>query len=53
LPFLLRKFVQTFVTAPFVYQWFEETTAIVTMGDERIELNGTVFHENTFLTEMH
>ncbi|KAI8920889.1 oxidative stress survival, Svf1-like protein [Powellomyces hirtus] len=49
LPYLVRKFIQTCITAPFVYQWFEDATANVTIGDEKFTLNGKVFHENAFL----
>jgi hypothetical protein len=49
LPFVLRKFIQTFVTAPFLYQWFESTTAKVTVGDESFELEGKTLVECTFL----
>ena len=52
LPFLVRKFLQTFVTAPFVYQWLEHVEAIVTVGEQREIVKGKVFHETTFLMEM-
>ena len=52
LPFLIRKFIQTFVTAPYVYQWFEEISALVTIGDETRVIKGRVFHENTFLSSL-
>ena len=52
LPYLVKKFVQTFVTAPYVYQWFQEVEArVVVDGQERV-LHGKVFHENTFLMEL-
>ncbi|KAI9098875.1 oxidative stress survival, Svf1-like protein [Phlyctochytrium arcticum] len=49
LPFLLRKVIQTFITAPFVYQWFEETEAVVKIGETEHTLKGRLFHENVFL----
>ncbi|KAJ3409221.1 RNA-dependent ATPase [Chytridiales sp. JEL 0842] len=52
LPFVLRKFIQTFVTAPFVYQWFETTSAKVTIGDESFEIEGKVFMECSFMMSM-
>ncbi|KAI8818281.1 oxidative stress survival, Svf1-like protein [Fimicolochytrium jonesii] len=52
LPYLIRKFIQTFLTAPFVYQWFEEATANVTIGEEKLTLKGRVFHENAFLAAL-
>ena len=52
LPFLVRTFIQTFITAPFVYQWFEYCKVIVTRGSETTVLQGHTFHENTFLLEL-
>jgi hypothetical protein len=52
LPFLVRKFVQTFVTAPFVYQWFESVEARIRVGGQERRVKGRVFHENTFLMQM-
>ncbi|KAJ3152354.1 putative cell survival pathways protein [Geranomyces michiganensis] len=52
LPWMVRKFIQTCITAPFVYQWFEDATAEVTLGDEKFTLKGKVFHENAFLAEI-
>ncbi|KAJ3393431.1 putative cell survival pathways protein [Entophlyctis sp. JEL0112] len=49
LPFLLRKLIQTFVTAPFVYQWYEDVVARVTVGGSTSELRGRAFVESTFL----
>ncbi|KAJ3107193.1 RNA-dependent ATPase [Phlyctochytrium planicorne] len=40
LPFFLRKFIQTFVTAPFMYQWGEEFTVKVNVGEDSFELAG-------------
>ncbi|KAJ3249513.1 putative cell survival pathways protein [Chytriomyces hyalinus] len=49
LPYLLRVFIQTFITAPFLYQWFEEVTAKVTVGSEEFEIRGKAFIECSFL----
>lgn len=51
LPYLLRKFIQTFITAPFVYQWYEEAEATITFGSngERRVIKGNVFFETTHL----
>ncbi|KAJ3017824.1 putative cell survival pathways protein [Thoreauomyces humboldtii] len=52
LPYLVRKFIQTCITAPFVYQWLQTATAHVSIGDEKLTLEGKVFHENAFLAEI-
>lgn len=52
LPFLIRKFIQTFITAPFVYQWIEDAEARIEVGGEVHVLEGRVFQECTFLVEM-
>jgi hypothetical protein len=52
LPYLLRMFVQTFVTAPYVYQWIEDATIVVTKGDSVTEFNGRAFHETTFMSNI-
>ncbi|KAJ3075137.1 putative cell survival pathways protein [Podochytrium sp. JEL0797] len=50
LPFLLRKLIQTFVTAPFIFSWYErKVIAKVTIGDEVSEMEGDVFVECSFL----
>ncbi|KAJ3033721.1 putative cell survival pathways protein [Rhizophlyctis rosea] len=49
LPYLLRTFIQSFVTSPFVYQWLEESEAEITIGEEVRKIKGTLFHETTFL----
>ncbi|KAJ3122510.1 putative cell survival pathways protein [Physocladia obscura] len=49
LPFLLKMLIQTFITAPFVYQWYEDVTAKVTIGSEKFELEGKAFIECVFL----
>ncbi|KAJ1569400.1 putative cell survival pathways protein [Nowakowskiella sp. JEL0078] len=52
LPYLVRKFVQTFITAPFVYQWFQPGKASVTVGEKKFEIEGDLFFENTFMVEL-
>ncbi|KND01341.1 uncharacterized protein SPPG_03153 [Spizellomyces punctatus DAOM BR117] len=52
LPFFVRKFIQTCITAPFVYQWFEDASASVTIGEETHILKGKLFHENAFLAAL-
>ncbi|KAJ3102226.1 putative cell survival pathways protein [Physocladia obscura] len=49
LPYLLRKFIQTFITAPFLYSWNEKITAKITIGDQVSEIDGTAFIESSFL----
>ena len=50
LPYLLRMFIATFVTAPWVYQWFEQGVADVTIGtDQKFQIKGPVFMEKTFM----
>ncbi|KAI8619477.1 oxidative stress survival, Svf1-like protein [Chytriomyces sp. MP71] len=50
LPYLLRVFIQTFITAPFLYQWLEDVTINVVMGKESFELKGKAFIECSFLS---
>ena len=52
LPYLIRVFVQTFVTAPFCYQWLETATAIVGIDGVEREITGRTFHENTILAHI-
>jgi Svf1-like C-terminal lipocalin-like domain len=52
LPFLVRKFIQAFITAPFVYQWFETAAAEVTVDGVTSRIEGKVFQECTFLAEL-
>ncbi|KAI9327080.1 oxidative stress survival, Svf1-like protein [Obelidium mucronatum] len=51
LPYLLRKFIQTFITAPFLFLWYERVVARVTVGDESTEIEGDMFVECTFLSK--
>ncbi|KAJ3189491.1 putative cell survival pathways protein [Gaertneriomyces sp. JEL0708] len=52
LPFLIRKFIQALITAPFVYQWVEDVTATVTVGSTTRTISGRLFHENAFLNPL-
>ncbi|KAJ3201689.1 putative cell survival pathways protein [Entophlyctis luteolus] len=49
LPYLIRKFIQTFVTAPFLYSWFEAVTAKISVGGKEWNIDGNVFIECSFL----
>src|SRR5688572_10778082 len=55
LPFLVRKFIQTFVTAPYVYQFLLRHFAIDVIEEEGtadeslIRMNGHCFVEATFM----
>ncbi|KAJ3029206.1 UNVERIFIED_CONTAM: putative cell survival pathways protein [Siphonaria sp. JEL0065] len=51
LPYLLRKFIQTFITAPYLFSWYEKVVAKVTIGDEVSEMEGNMFMECTFLAK--
>ncbi|KAJ3273750.1 putative cell survival pathways protein [Borealophlyctis nickersoniae] len=52
LPYLLRTFIQSFVTSPFLYQWLEDVEVEVSLGDEKKVLKGRLFHETTFLAAL-
>ncbi|KAJ3212211.1 DNA damage-inducible protein 1 [Entophlyctis luteolus] len=45
LPYLLKVIIQTFITAPFVYQWVDTVKARVTVGAETFEIAGQAFIE--------
>ncbi|KAF9437812.1 putative cell survival pathways protein, partial [Entomortierella beljakovae] len=49
IPWALRKIVSTFVAKPIIYQWYDEATAVVTVGDEEYKVSGNVYHEATFV----
>ncbi|KAG0041010.1 putative cell survival pathways protein [Podila clonocystis] len=49
IPWALRKIVSTFVAKPIIYQWYDEATAVITMGDEEHKVAGHVYHEATFV----
>ncbi|KAJ3075139.1 putative cell survival pathways protein [Podochytrium sp. JEL0797] len=51
LPFFLRKLIQKFVTAPFVFSWYERNAvAKMTVGDQVSEIEGNVLVECSFLS---
>ncbi|KAJ3121463.1 putative cell survival pathways protein [Physocladia obscura] len=49
LPYLLKVFIQTFITAPYVYQWYEDVSAKVTIGKDSFTVDGKAFIECAFL----
>ncbi|KAJ3301557.1 putative cell survival pathways protein [Kappamyces sp. JEL0829] len=49
LPYLVRIFIQTFVTAPYCYQWIDVGTARVEIGGTVREITGLTFNETSFL----
>ncbi|KAJ3068092.1 putative cell survival pathways protein [Podochytrium sp. JEL0797] len=49
LPFLLRKLIQTFITAPFLFQWYDDVVANVTVGADSFKIEGKGFMECSFL----
>ena len=50
LPYVLKVIIQTFVTAPYMFQWIEKnTTAKVSIGEDTYEIEGTLFAESCFL----
>lgn len=52
LPFLIRKFIQAFISKPFVYSWLVPLTVNLTIGDETHEITGKMFYESSFLTKV-
>jgi Na+-transporting NADH:ubiquinone oxidoreductase subunit NqrE len=53
LNFILRTIIQTFVAAPYVYQWLEMAEAVVNIdGESPFILKGRCFQECTFLEEL-
>jgi hypothetical protein len=50
IPWFLKKIVQTFVVKPYVYQWLDEATAEVTIGDEKFEFPGKCYQELVFVS---
>jgi hypothetical protein len=50
IPWFLKKIVQTFVVKPYVYQWLDEATAKVTIGDEKFEFPGKCYQELVFVS---
>jgi len=51
LPFLVRKFIQKFISKPFIYQWLDEGVAEVTIGDEKRTIKGLVLQETSHVSK--
>lgn len=50
LPWVIRMIIKAFIARPFLFQWFDEATASITIGDDDpIILNGKCLHECTFV----
>lgn len=50
LPYLVRVFIQTFITAPYCYQWMDDNVVLsLDVGGEKKEISGVVFNETSFL----
>ncbi|KAF9985938.1 putative cell survival pathways protein [Mortierella antarctica] len=49
IPWALRKIVSTFVAKPIIYQWYDEASAVITVGEAEHKLAGHVYHEATFV----
>lgn len=50
IPWFLKKLVQTFVVKPYIYQWLDEATAEITVGDKKIEATGKCYQELVFVS---
>ncbi|CAO3645756.1 unnamed protein product [Cunninghamella blakesleeana] len=50
IPWFLKKLVQTFVVKPYIYQWLDDSTATITIGDESTEVKGRCFQELVFVS---
>jgi len=51
LPFLIRKFIQSFISKPFIYQWLDESEAEVVIGDETKIIKGLVLQETSHVSK--
>lgn len=52
LPFLIRKFVQTFISKPFIYQWLDQGEVKLEIeGEAPRTISGTVFQETSFVSK--
>ncbi|CAG8443928.1 10861_t:CDS:2 [Ambispora leptoticha] len=49
-PYFLRKIVQAFVAKPYIYQWFNDATVEITIGDNKFTSTGKLFNEATFIS---
>ena len=52
LPWIIRTFVQTFLTKPIVYQWFQDAKADVTIGRDKFTVEGKMFYEVVLMAEI-
>ncbi len=50
MPWALKKLVQTLVVNPYVYQWLDEATAEITIGDEKVTSSGKCYQELVFVS---
>jgi len=51
LPFIIRKFVQSFISKPFIYQWLDEGEIELTIGDEKRTIKGLVLQETSHVSK--
>lgn len=49
LPFVLRKIVETFVTRPYIYQWFDRVTVNVSIKSNSDSISGWLYNELSLL----
>ncbi|TPX33263.1 hypothetical protein SmJEL517_g03841 [Synchytrium microbalum] len=52
LPWIIRTFVQTFLSKPIVYQWFQDAKASITVGKDSFTLEGKMFYEVVLMAEL-
>ncbi|KAI8636034.1 oxidative stress survival, Svf1-like protein [Parasitella parasitica] len=50
IPWFIRKLVQTFVVKPYIYQWIDDATAKITVGDETFDCSGRCYQELVFVS---
>ncbi|KAI7872432.1 oxidative stress survival, Svf1-like protein [Spinellus fusiger] len=50
IPWFLKKLVQTFVVKPYIYQWLDTATAEITVGEEKVQVQGNCFQELVFVS---
>lgn len=51
LPLLIRKIIQSFMSKPFAFMWWEKAKAEITVGDEKEELESFAYRESTILND--
>jgi len=49
LPWAIRMIIKTFISRPWHYQWLDNTTARITIGEKTFEVSGYALHECTFV----